>query len=486
MGSGVELPRRLSRGDILQLRSTMAGLGASTGQTAAAIAAALGVNMRVAFRLALGLTQDGIADLYNQLWPSDKPKTGKYISYWERWDGPGSPASPNAREPSYTDIIRLAQIYRCLIDDLIGTPTTAAATGDEGNATNRRTAIRVGLLSATTPWINDLVAPPAAGTGPTETGTGPGGTAPLPLEVVDSLDVITDQLRRMDDQLGGGALLALVHQHAASAVDLLNNRHYSDVVGRRLHSAVAELLRLAGFLSFDTSAHAQAQRYWSAALRAAYTAGDRALTANILGFLSCQAKDLGRTREAITLAETARNGYPGASPQVTAILHLRVAEAHANDDPTSTRTVVACRRAIDAAFDALGDSPASSGAPAWCYWMTEAQAHAQAGYCYLRLGDHARARAHLRSGLRLQESTHSREGALRHVLLATTYVQQPQPDIDKALEYGDRAVDALTGQVDSPRCVGHISRLVKTLKPYGSPEVHAFVERARPLIQAKA
>jgi hypothetical protein len=79
MGSGFGPTRRLGRGEILQLRSTMAGLGATTTQIAAALATAQDVNMRVAFRLALGLTQDGVAELYNQRWPSEKPKTGKYM-----------------------------------------------------------------------------------------------------------------------------------------------------------------------------------------------------------------------------------------------------------------------------------------------------------------------------------------------------------------------------------------------------------------------
>jgi hypothetical protein len=63
--------------------------------------------------------------------------------------------------------------------------------------------------------------------------------------------------------------------------------------------------------------------------------------------------------------------------------------------------------------------------------MDVTQAHAQAGYCYLKLGDHTRARTHLRHGLRLQDATYSREGALRQVPLATTYIRQDRPDLDQ-------------------------------------------------------
>jgi hypothetical protein len=57
--------------------------GATATQIAGVIAARYEVTMLVAFRLALGLTQEGVADLYNRRWPSDHPRTGKYVSYWE-------------------------------------------------------------------------------------------------------------------------------------------------------------------------------------------------------------------------------------------------------------------------------------------------------------------------------------------------------------------------------------------------------------------
>jgi hypothetical protein len=114
--------------------------------------------------------------------------------------------------------------------------------------------------------------------------------------------------------------------------------------------------------------------------------------------------------------------------------------------------------------------------------MDEAQAHAQAGYCYVKLGDHTRACGHLRHGLSMQDSSYSREGALRHVLLAITYLQQNKPELDHALAHGGRAVDALSTEVDSTRCVGHVSRLVDGLRPYRrSTDVREFIDRAQPL-----
>lgn len=121
--------------------------------------------------------------------------------------------------------------------------------------------------------------------------------------------------------------------------------------------------------------------------------------------------------------------------------------------------------------------------PDWCYWMDEAQAHAQAGYCYLKLGDHTRARGHLRHGLTLQDSSYSREGTLRQVLLATTYLHQDKPELDQALAHGGRALDALAGDVDSTRCIGHLARLIDSLGPFRrSAHVSEFLDQAKPVL----
>ncbi|MBN1171232.1 MAG: hypothetical protein JXA67_03580 [Micromonosporaceae bacterium] len=311
--------------------------------------------------------------------------------------------------------------------------------------------------------------------------------SPLPETIVDDLDAIAARLRTMDDRLGGGPLLNLIGEQIRYVTGLIDQRRYSDHIGRRLHSNVAELLRLAGWSAFETGQHPRAQRYWTAALHAAQAAGDRALGANVLGFMSCQAKDIGQVRQAVTLAETARAGYPGGSPKVAAILDLRVAEAQANaNDATATQ------RAIDDAFNHL--SQASSGpvagaacgaTPAWAYWLDEAHANGQAGYCHLRLGNTERARSHLRAAIRLQTEPRSREAALRHTLLATGFLNAQQPDLDQAVKHGGRAVDILLGEIDSPRCAGHVNRMTTLLRHYQRHQpVRQLLERAQPLTGA--
>jgi tetratricopeptide (TPR) repeat protein len=296
--------------------------------------------------------------------------------------------------------------------------------------------------------------------------------------VVDQLDAITSGLRRMDDSLGGGQTLTLVRQHLQMASSLLDERQYTDSVGRRLHTTVGELLRLAGWLAYDDGQHPLAQRYWIAALHQTQVAGDRALGANILGFMSCQAKSLGQHRQAVTLAQTALARYPGASPRVSAILELRAAEASAHEKAVSDT-----RRALDAAFDRLTEPAPAHGNPDWAYWVNPAQAHAQAGYCFVTLEDWGRARVHLRAALELQDDECTREGALRNALLARTYAQQAQPDLDQAVALGGRAIETLAGQVTSARCVKHVRELTHALAPFArNPGVRRLRVSAQDLL----
>lgn len=308
----------------------------------------------------------------------------------------------------------------------------------------------------------------------------------VPEAIVNELDQAIAGVRRMDDQLGGGgALLDLVRAHLDYVVRLLNHNSYTDTVGRRLHASAGELMRLAGWLSFDAGDHDGAERCWNTGLYAAHAAGDRALGANIIGFMSCKAKDMERGGQlAVTLAQTAQTGYCGASPRVSAILALRSAEALA-----ATGASTDCHRMVDHAFDQLTKASAGTDSdPSWSYWMGEPQAHAQAGYCYLRLQDWTQARRHLQTALRVQGADYSREGALRQVLLARTYLRQRSPDRDRAVTVADRAVSSLEGTVDSARCVGHLAGLVTDLAPHqrrGAP-VADLVHRATRLMEATA
>jgi hypothetical protein len=341
-----------------------------------------------------------------------------------------------------------------------GTLTTASEVSEKGPMDRRSFLLLIGA-ALTSPAHEWLIARPVTDASRSH------GRQVTP-ELADHLDAVTDQLRRMDDQVGGGSLVHIVRAQTNYVVELLRSGRYSDSTGRRLHGTVAEMLRLAGWLSFDAGRHVDAQRFFVAALHASHTAGDRQLGANVLGFMSCQAKDLGKYDEATKLADTALAGYSGASPRVSAILHMRAAQAYANaGDATETQ------RSIESAYSAFRDLRPDDAGPAWSYWLDEAQINEQIGYCFLKLKDWPRATSHMATAVRLQGSTASREGALRLILLAETHAQRGEPE--RASELGARAVETLLTKVDSVRCVGHAQRLRSHLVPYGRvPAVKAF------------
>lgn len=76
---------RSRREELAALRREMAEAGASNRRIAATIQRRLKVNSRAAFRHTYGLTQQQVADRWNELWPSHRPLTYKQVSYWEAW-----------------------------------------------------------------------------------------------------------------------------------------------------------------------------------------------------------------------------------------------------------------------------------------------------------------------------------------------------------------------------------------------------------------
>jgi hypothetical protein len=94
--------------------------------------------------------------------------------------------------------------------------------------------------------------------------------------------------------------------------------------GGRRASAAAEFARLAGLLAYDSNNEALAQRYFMAGLRAAHSSGNRAVGANILGFMSKQARDRD-PRDAVRLAESALVGAKDLTPAVGSWIQARLA-----------------------------------------------------------------------------------------------------------------------------------------------------------------
>ncbi|MFC5186749.1 hypothetical protein [Actinomadura harenae] len=372
MSTTQRLGRAYATREIDELRRSMAAHGASPLQIAAVISAIQQVPLRAALRLALGLTQQAVADLYNQRWPSTRPKTGKNVGYWEQWQGPGSPPSTSTREPSYTDLLRLADLYDCRLEDLLtGPPLAAEAVGairaitdeasagsDEGDITKRRTLLQSGLYAAAAGFLPDAR-------------TEPGGRVTVP--VLDLVATTVRHAQRLDDR-GSGARAYVADQ--ASVVDrMLRRDTYDTATGQALAACLAQLSQTTGFMFYDAGLDPGARRWYQAGLRAAKAADDAPLTASILSLMSNQAAGTGNPAEAIDLADAARRSARSAPPLVRSLIAARACLAHAADGDTDT-----FNRTRDDAFTLFNlGMDHTEPVPSWAYYISETELEAIVG-----------------------------------------------------------------------------------------------------------
>ena len=292
--------------------------------------------------------------------------------------------------------------------------------------------------------------------------------------LVDDLDRVAEARRRMDDAIGGGTLLPSVREDLRLVVALLDNSAYHDDVGRRLYAVAAEFGRLAGWLAFDSEQLALAQRYFMAAVRAAHLSGDRAIGANILGFMGVQAALSDSPRDAVTLVESALQAEDALSPAVAASLHGRLAlgAAYAGDAELS-------RRAQDRAFDRLAASEPDSE-PRWIYWFTEAEAHGIAGWSMLALRRPADAEPHLRRTLALLDPSFTRDRA--GWLCDLAMARLGSGAVEQACATANEAATVIR-RLDSPHAIGKLTEFRAAAAPYtGTPAVRDFETKFRDLM----
>jgi tetratricopeptide (TPR) repeat protein len=292
--------------------------------------------------------------------------------------------------------------------------------------------------------------------------------------VVDDLERVAEARRRLDDALGGGSLLPATREDLRLVVALLKNSSYTEEIGRRLYAVAAEFARLAAWLAYDTGQPALAQRYFMAALRAAHVSGDRAIGANVLGFMSVQAAQSSIPRDAVVLAESALTAEQVLTPAVAASLYGRLALGAAY-----TGDATGCLRAQTRAFDLLSRS-VSENEPPWIYWFTEADAQGLAGWSLLALGRSADAEPHLRRAIALLDPSFARDRAGMLCDLATARLGTGA--VERACTTAGEAATIIR-RLDSPRQSRLLADFRRAAEPYASSAViREFDAKYRDLI----
>ena len=294
-------------------------------------------------------------------------------------------------------------------------------------------------------------------------------------ELASRFSAIVAELRRMDDVVGGGGVLAMAQQLFGWVAGLLDRASYGERTGRMLYVVLADLGQLCGYSAFDMGEHGMAQRYYVAGLRAAHSADDRPFGAHILATMARHATCQGQPAEAVTFIETALAGTRGqATPALLAELYDRQAHAFAALGDTS-----ACTAAISQAR-AQAEQLKPDDDPPWLYWLDPAAITANAGTCLLELGQGEQAVALLDDGIAHFSMSFIRD---RQILLArqaeARILPGKQRDLEAATGLGLQSLD-LAESLDSTRGASRLHDLYVRMKAHDAvPAVREFLERVK-------
>ncbi|MEZ0092503.1 helix-turn-helix domain-containing protein [Streptacidiphilus sp. EB129] len=286
-------------------------------------------------------------------------------------------------------------------------------------------------------------------------------------ELLCWLEERTTELRGLAN--ANGPLVAeLLEIHLKTTVALIQEARYGQATGQRLHLTAAHLAQSLGWLRFDAAQHGAAQRLWQGALHAAHLAGDRDLGAGVLSDLAYTCTWLGQPKDAVRILGHARART--TSPAARSLLDLRHARALAVLRDRSGVT-----RALASAENELEHSDPRH-APGWVAWMSPADLSADAGRCWLDLGDQHRAAAAIEGGLSQLDPARRRTRAVFLTYQAEGDLRDK--DIEAAAEHARLALDT---SLDSKatRCLDLVTTLINRFERHSEPAAADLCDYAR-------
>jgi hypothetical protein len=284
---------------------------------------------------------------------------------------------------------------------------------------------------------------------------------------------MTAAFRRLDARFGSGEIrsqvVAFLHDRTRAAM--------RDSPDAELCSALAELAQFGGWLAQDSDRQALAQRYYIQALSLAEHADDAQLAARVLAAMSDQAARLGYERQSLSMARAAvERARRRATAPVEAMLHDKQAWAYAQakDEHGCVSSLAAMEQAIDRGSD--GDEPA------WAAHYNAGDVAECVGHCYLLLDRPADAAEHLLEARVLQDPSRARTRSFAEADLAIAYLRSNSPDLEAALDAGQRAVE-FAGPVSSVRVTDKLRELDTAIAPYHrSDDVREWRRSASPIL----
>lgn len=263
----------------------------------------------------------------------------------------------------------------------------------------------------------------------------------------------TARLRRLDTVLGGGDTYRVYLGEYQATKALIRDTSHSEATGRALRSVLAEQAQQAGWAAFDAGREADAAELHRLSHEAAVEAGDLPLAGNALAFLAyqCLPEDPRGGRE-LAVRSVAEAGA-GAPPGVRALLHQRLAWAHA-----SAGEPCAAERALAAAEAALTEIDGPQ--PDWARWVDHTEVQIMAGRCWTEFHRPLRAVPVLEKALGRYDDTHARDKSIYLSWLARAYLTAGEPE-EAAVVVG-RALE-LSADVSSARPCAHLAPVLRRL-----------------------
>ncbi|MGW4302240.1 hypothetical protein ACWEHT_21090 [Streptomyces sp. NPDC004646] len=127
---------------------------------------------------------------------------------------------------------------------------------------------------------------------------------------VQAVIAMTECVSTLDDEYGGRMARPMAAVFLVNTIIPHLKARASEPVRNAMLSAAADHLYLTGYMAMDEREDGLAQRYYVKALDLARRAGDHLTYCTTLRGMSVQAVDLGHTRQAVRLSESAASASP--------------------------------------------------------------------------------------------------------------------------------------------------------------------------------
>ena len=279
---------------------------------------------------------------------------------------------------------------------------------------------------------------------------------------VDQIRAVTALYRAADNKYGGGGIGSALAAFADRAETLLSGR-YTELVGQRLHYALADARDRAGWAHFDAGQHRRAHAQWRQATMHARRAEAADKLASIGYGRTRQHQHLGRPADAlVTIRETQSVAAGKVTPTIEAMLsgEEAVSLAMLGDQPGM---LVALTRTEDAF---ARRDPAAD--PEWVWFFDSAQFAARTGESHLWLtrsdGRYTEEALHHSSlAIRTFNEGQVRARAITQVILAAEHARAGDPG--QAVVEARQALVAAR-ELRSGRLLGWLASLPADLAPY--------------------